>query len=119
MTIAPWLSVADATAAVAFYKAAFDADELYLLEEGGIVAVAQLSIGGDDVWLSDDPDAAPVDGKAGAVRMIVTVDDPDSLFDQVVAAGAEVVAAIHEDYGWRIGRVVDPFGHHWEIGKQI
>ncbi len=51
--------------------------------------------------------------------MIVTVDDPDSLFDQVVAAGAKVVAAIHEDFGWRIGRVVDPFGHHWEIGKQL
>jgi len=81
--------------------------------------VAQLSIGGADVWLSDDPDSAPVDGKPGAVRMIVTVDDPDSLFDQVVAAGAKVVAAIHEDFGWRIGRVVDPFGHHWEIGKQL
>jgi len=37
----------------------------------------------------------------------------------VVAAGAKVVAAIHEDFGWRIGRVVDPFGHHWEIGKQL
>ena len=119
MIIAPWLSVVDATAAVAFYKAAFDAAELYLLEEGGVVAVAQLSIGGADVWLSDDPDSAPVGGKAGAVRMIVTVDDPDSLFDQVVAAGAKVVAAIHEDFGWRIGRVVDPFGHHWEIGKQL
>jgi PhnB protein len=119
MTIAPWLSVADATAAVAFYKTAFDAVELYLLEEGGIVGVAQLSIGGADLWLSDDPDSAPAGRAGGAVRMIVTVDDPDSLFDQVVAAGAEVVADMHEDYGWRIGRVVDPFGHHWEIGKQI
>ncbi len=119
MTIAPWLSVADATAAVAFYKAAFDAAELYQLEEGGVVMVAQLSIGGSDFWLSDDPDSAPVGVKAGAVRMIVTVDDPDALFDQVVAAGATVVAGIHEDYGWRIGRIVDPFGHHWEIGKQI
>jgi len=119
MIIAPWLSVADATAAVAFYKTAFDAVELYLLEGGGTVDVAQLSIGGAEVWRSDDPESVPVEGKAGGVRMIVTVDDPDSLFDQVVAAGAGVVAAIHEDYGWRIGRVVDPFGHHWEIGKQI
>jgi PhnB protein len=29
------------------------------------------------------------------------------------------VSAVKEDYGWRLGRVVDPFGHHWEIGRPL
>ena len=51
--------------------------------------------------------------------MILSVDDPDSVFEQAVAAGATAVAAIHEDYGWRTGRVTDPFGHDWEMSKQL
>jgi hypothetical protein len=46
-----------------------------------------------------------------SVRMILTVDDPDSVFARAVAAGATEVAPISEDYGWRIGRIADPFGH--------
>lgn len=38
---------------------------------------------------------------------------------RAVAAGAEVVVAVGEAYGWRLGRVVDPFGHHWEIGHPL
>ena len=56
---------------------------------------------------------------AGSVRMILSVDDPASVFEQAVAAGATVVAAIHEEYGWRTGRVTDPFGHDWEMSKQL
>lgn len=51
--------------------------------------------------------------------MILTVEDPDSLFEQAISAGATVVAAVYEDHGWRVGRVADPFGHHWEIGKPL
>jgi PhnB protein len=40
--------------------------------------------------------------------MILTVEDPDSVFEQAVAAGATVVAPIYEEHGWRIGRVADP-----------
>jgi PhnB protein len=51
--------------------------------------------------------------------MILSVDDPDAVFEQAIAAGAAVVAPIHEDYGWRTGRVTDPFGHDWEMSKQL
>jgi PhnB protein len=51
--------------------------------------------------------------------MILSVDDPDSVFERAVQVGATVVAPIHEDYGWRIGRVTDPFGHDWEVSKQL
>jgi PhnB protein len=53
------------------------------------------------------------------VRMILTVDDPDSVFADAVAAGATEVSGVHEGHGWRIGRIADPSGHHWEIGRRL
>jgi PhnB protein len=51
--------------------------------------------------------------------MVLTVEDPDAMFAQAVAAGAQVVWPVSEQYGWRLGRIVDPYGHHWEIGKPL
>jgi PhnB protein len=118
MRISPWLSVADATRAVAFYKAGLGADELSRVEAGpGRIAIAELALGEATFWVAEDPTAAPRGGPA--VRMIVTVDDPDALFARAVAAGAAVVAPIHVAHGWRVGRVVDPAGHHWELGRRL
>ena len=118
--IAPWLSVADATRAVEYYKAAFGAVELYRLPaDDGSLAVAQLSVGGAVFWVQNDSNASPAGRGAGSVRMILSVDDPDFVFERAVGAGAVVVAPIHEDYGWRTGRVTDPFGHDWEMSKQL
>ena len=47
------------------------------------------------------------------------VEDPDSAFDRAVSAGAMVVWPVSDQYGWRLGRIIDPFGHHWEIGKPL
>jgi len=56
----------------------------------------------------------------GSVRMVLTVDDPDSVFGRAIAAGASVVWPVNDqEYGWRVGRIQDPFGHHWEIGKPL
>ena len=41
------------------------------------------------------------------------------MFDRAVAAGADVVSGVAEQHGWRVGRVADPYGHHWEIGKPV
>ena len=119
--IAPWLSVANATQAVDYYKTAFGAVEVERLEdESGNVAVAQLSIGGATFWVQQDGDSSPEAlGGRLPVRMILTVDDPDALFTQAVAAGATEIAPITEGQGWRVGRVADPSGHHWEIGKPL
>lgn len=118
--IAPWISVSNAANALKFYRAAFRAVELYRLEdEAGELAVAQLTIGEADFWLQQDPESSPVAGRAGAVRMIVSVSDPDSMFAQALAAGASEIAPVSEGFGWRIGRLVDPFGHHWEIGRRL
>jgi PhnB protein len=119
-SIAPWLAVRDAQKAVDYYKAAFDAVELYRLPaDDGSLAVAQLSVGGAVFWVQTDSNASALGSGAGSVRMILSVDDPDSVFEQAVGAGATVVAPIHEDYGWRTGRVTDPFGHDWEVSKQL
>ena len=119
-SIAPWLSVSRATEAVDYYKAAFGAVEWYRLEDdAGKVVVAQLAIEGADFWLQEDVDSSPESLSCRSVRMILTVDDPDAAFEQAIAAGAFEVAAVSEGHGWRIGRVADPFGHHWEIGKPL
>ena len=118
-SIAPWLSVLRGTEAVDYYKAAFGAVELHRVENETGQIVAQLSIGGAEFWVADDPDTSPEVLGGGSVRMILTVEDPDSVFEQAVTAGATVVAAVYEGHGWRVGRLADPFGHHWEIGKPL
>jgi PhnB protein len=51
--------------------------------------------------------------------MILTVPDPDSLFARAISAGATEVFPVGEDHGWRLGRLADPFGLHWEIGRPL
>jgi PhnB protein len=120
-SIAPWLSVRDGPSAVDYYNAAFGAVERYRLEDDTRrVVVAQLAIGQADFWLQEDPDASPgPGGGGGSVRMILTVEDPESVFSRAVAAGATEIAPVADGHGWRIGRLADPFGHHWEVGKRL
>lgn len=119
-SIAPWLSVSRAAEAESFYQSAFGAVEHYRLEdEAGKVIVAQLSIEGADFWLQEDPDTSPGDKDRRSVRMILTVADPDVVFAQAIATGATAIFAVSEEHGWRIGRIADPFGYHWEIGKPL
>jgi PhnB protein len=118
-SISPWLSVRSAAEALRFYKAAFGAAESDLLEDDGDVVVARLSIDGADFWVQSDPDSSPDVVNRMSVRMILTVDDPDSVFARAIAAGATEVSPVSEDHGWRIGRVADPLGHHWEIGREL
>ena len=121
-TIAPWLSVRDGARAVEFYKSAFGATELFLMEDGGSV-VAQLSVEGAVFWLGDESpehgNFSPQSLNGSTVRIILTVADPDAVFASAIAAGASQVFAVNEEHGWRLGRVVDPFGHHWEIGRPL
>ena len=117
--ISPWLSVVRGPEAVEFYRAAFGAVELHHHANESGEIVSQLSVGGAEFWIADDPALSPETLGGGSVRMILAVDDPDALFDRAVAAGATVIAAMYEGHGWRIGRICDPFGHHWEIGRPL
>ncbi|MGH9839364.1 MAG: VOC family protein [Blastocatellia bacterium] len=121
--IAPMLSVRRGARAIEFYKAAFGADELFRLDSDAGEVVAQLSVAGAEFWLADEsPDHfnfSPESLGGGSVRMVMIVEDPDAAFERAVAAGATVVWPVSDQHGWRLGRVVDPFGHHWEIGKPL
>jgi len=122
-TIAPWLSVRNSAQAVNFYKSAFGATEAYRLEDPGGGVVAKLSVDGGEFWLSDESpehgNFSPESLGGGSVRMILTVADPDAVFARALKAGATEVFPLGEEYGWRLGRLTDPFGHHWEIGRPL
>jgi len=125
LSIAPQLAVRRGREAVAFYEAAFGAVEVYRV--GGTdespEGVAQLSVGEASFWVSDEsPEHAnhsPESVGGSTVRMLVVVEDPDSAIQRAKAAGARVVYPVAEEHGWRLGRVEDPFGHHWEIGRPL
>ncbi len=122
-SIAPWLSVRRSAQAVEFYKSAFGADPVFLLDGGENGVVARLSIDGAEFWVSDEsPEHAnfsPETLGGGTVRIVLTVEDPHAVFNRAAAAGATEVHAVDEENGWLVGRVVDPFGHHWEIGRPL
>jgi PhnB protein len=123
-TLAPLLGVRKGREAIEFYKKAFGAVELFRTESEDGAVVAQLAVGECDFWLADEApehkNYSPETLGGSTVRMVLIADDPDAVFDRAVAAGATSLwPMVDQSYGWRIGRVVDPFGHHWEIGKPL
>ena len=122
-TIAPMLSVRRGAEAIGFYVRAFDAVEVFHIEDPSGAVVSRLSVEGAEFWLADEsPEHAnfsPETLGGGTVRMVLTVAEPDVRFARAVAAGATVVTPVENAYGWRVGRVVDPYGHHWEIGRPL
>ncbi len=122
-SIAPMLSVRNGKRAIEFYKAAFGAGELFRIESEAGEVVARLSVEDAEFWLADESpehfNFSPESLGGGSVRMVMIAEDPDAVFARAVAAGATVVWPVSKQHGWRIGRIVDPFGHHWEIGKPL
>jgi PhnB protein len=122
-SIAPMLAVRGGIKAIDFYKAAFGASVSFLHNDGSGSVVAKLSVGTAEFWVADESpehlNFSPETIGGGSVRMVMTVENPDSAFERSIAAGATIVWPVHNEYGWRIGRIVDPFGHHWEIGKPL
>lgn len=119
------LSVRRGREALEFYERAFGATVDYRV--GGSdehrEVVAQLSIGPATFWVADEsPEHAnfsPETIGGGTVRMLLMVVDPKAVVERALAAGAIEVRAPAEEHGWLLGRVRDPFGHDWEIGKPL
>ena len=110
--IAPMLSVRKGASAIEFYKAAFGANELFRIDAESGAVVARLSVEGAEFWVADESpehsNFSPESLGGGSVRMVMTVEDPDAAFERAVAAGATVVWPVSDQYGWRLGRIVDP-----------
>ena len=123
-SVSPMLSVRNGARAVEFYKAAFGARELFRIGDEDSGVVAQLAVGASEFWVADESpenlNFSPESLGGCSTRMVIVADDPDAAFAQAVAAGAKMIWPVEDQaYGWRIGRAVDPFGHHWEIGKPV
>ena len=120
--IQPELWVERAGAAIAFYAAAFGVTVLHQVGDGEEL-VAQLAVGDAAFWVAS---ASPGAGRfqptaiGGATgRVLLVVDDPDAMHARAVTAGATAASPVADEHGWRLGRVVDPFGHEWEIGRPL
>jgi len=122
-TISPMLSVRNGARAVDFYTEAFGAQTLFRIDAEGGEVVAHLAVDDAEFWVADESpehkNFSPVTLGGGTVRMVMVVADPDKAFDRALRAGAAIVWPVSNQHGWRIGRVVDPFGHHWEIGRKL
>jgi PhnB protein len=120
--IQPELWVDRAGAAVAFYRAAFGARLLHRVGDGDEI-VAQLSVGDAAFWVASAESRmgrfSPTTIGGATGRILLVVDDPDAVFAQAVAAGASEASPVGEEHGWRVGRIIDPFGHEWEIGVPL
>jgi PhnB protein len=118
------LSVRRGAEAVQFYQRAFGAEVTSRIDAPDGAVVARLSLGGSEFWVADEsPEHAnfsPESLGGSTARMVLVVDDPDAVFARAVAAGAAPISPVADQrYGWRVGRVADPYGHHWEIGKPL
>jgi PhnB protein len=120
--IQPELWVDDASRAVAFYEAAFAATVLHRVGEGADI-VAQLAVGESAFWVATASpsrqrlDPRVIGGTTG--RTLLVVDDPETFVQRTVEAGATETAPVYLEHGWQLGRITDPFGHEWEIGKPM
>lgn len=121
----PYLRLRRAGEAIAFYKRAFGAEEMFrLTEPSGRIGHAQLKIGPITLMLSDEFPEFGIGGPEtiGGTSFCIHlhVDDADALIRRAADAGATVVREPSDHfYGERSGTVRDPFGHEWMIGHEI
>jgi PhnB protein len=115
-TVTPYLTVRSGEEALAFYKKAFNASEIYKLKKpDGRVGHAELQIGNARVMVGEPMGGSTtMGGTAGSLCLYV--EDADQLFKQGVSAGGKEVMAVQDMYwGDRAGTFADPFGHTWTV----
>ncbi|MDP9274088.1 MAG: VOC family protein [Chloroflexota bacterium] len=122
--LTPFLTVKDARAIVEFYKKAFGAVEVLRQPSPAGQFIIEMSLEGERFYAVDENPAgfnlSPTTLGGTSVRMSLIVGDPDAVADRAVAAGAKIVFPIADQpYGMRQGRIADPEGHHWLIGKPL
>ncbi len=118
--LSAYLCVRGAERAIAFYKAAFGAEEIFrLVDPGdGRIGHAELSLGGARLMLADEyPDfgaLSPESIGGTPVKLHLYVDDVDAVFARAMAEGATALRPPKDEfYGDRSGLLSDPFGHAW------
>jgi uncharacterized glyoxalase superfamily protein PhnB len=124
-TATPYLIVADAPAALAFYAEAFGAEETSrIVMDDGRVGHAELTIGGARFMLADEfPELGhegPLARGGTTVSIHLDVDDVDAAYASAVAAGATSEREPADQFhGNRNAVVVDPAGHRWMLSTPL
>lgn len=121
-TVVPKLVVAGADQAIEFYRKAFGAELTvrYTAPDGSVV-YSELRIGESTINVKDEDstDRAATTLGGSAVILTINVDDPDAVAEAMQEAGATVVFPIGDmPYGYRQGRLTDPFGYQWIISRR-
>ncbi len=121
LTISVMLAVPDAAAAIAWYRDALGATELWNL--GSVVG---LEIQGAPFFVGEPANNGwdtPAQLGAPSCRVEVFCADPDAFVARAAAAGANVTRGPVRNHTapWgthRQGSFVDPFGHKWLVGDE-
>lgn len=123
--IIPMLVCRDAGAEIDFCKRAFDAVEISRrTADDGTVVHATLKIANSILMVHNvsphlASQAPATDGSCPVVNYVYG-DEVDSVIERAVAAGARVLLpAVDQFWGDRVGRIVDPSGHVWNIAARI
>jgi PhnB protein len=123
--VVPYLIVADAPAAIAFYVSGLGAVEDYRLTmPDGKIGHAELRLGGRRLYLADEfpseGQVAPRPGVASPVGLVLHVDDVEAAVEQALDAGATIDRGVVEEiFGARSAWLSDPFGHRWNLQQQV
>jgi len=123
--VTPYLSIRGAARAIEFYKKAFGAKEVMRMPgPEGKLGHAEIALGASRIMLSDEyPEMSfigPQSLGGSAVHIHVYVKDVDAMAKRAVAAGAEILRPVEEQfYGDRIGSLKDPFGHVWHLATHV
>jgi PhnB protein len=123
-TLTPYLTIRGASDALEFYKKAFGATEMCRLNTpDGKIGHAEFRIGDSAFMLSDENSgcsSSPETLGGSPVTLHLYVPDADATFSDAIKAGAkETMPLENQFWGDRMGKIVDPFGHHWLIATHI
>ena len=118
--IVPHIYAEGASDAIAFYKRAFGAEEVFrIAHPNGRILHAEISICGSVVMIGDPDDklyAEPRKLGRCTAGLHIFVDDNAALLRRAVEAGAEQIQPPTDMfYGASIASVRDPYGHVWVL----
>lgn len=119
--LSPHLFVLDTEAAVAFYRQAFGAVEVFRNTlPNGVILFVELQLGEGRLLVSEETPSmgafAPPTLGGSPVLILLEVGDPSGVAAQAIAAGAGVEMPVQEMFwGELYGVLRDPFGHRWAV----
>ena len=122
--LTPMLTVKNGDAALIYYEKALGATIIERIDDpDGKLLIAILSINGANFFVSEEvlenQNLSPESLSGNTtVRLELEVADPDSFAKNAIAGGAKEMFPVQDrEYGRRDGRIVDPFGHQWVMGR--